>query len=296
MAISCADVIADLSAYLDGELEQERQSTLASHLTSCALCRCQYDDCKSLSAAISQFSVQISQAAPDLWESLATRLPAVCDLIQEDLSAYLDGELIAPAKEGVSIHLEQCSDCLGKFQDLSRVNGLLAKGFELPADFQVDIWSQVKSRLNEDCVLIRGELSAYVDKEVATLRHRAITGHLLECPDCKDEFVALSQSGDAIRSHYQPDLPDDFDLWPGIMARMQVVPFEAREKRKAALSVRRLYAVAATVIAGVLAAIAIFITVHSASPQVTPVTAEAYLIDSSLGEPADVAEAVVYDH
>lgn len=296
MAICCSDVIEDLSAYLDGELEPERQSSLSAHIASCFGCRAQHEGFKTLTLVLTRGSGLVQESAPDIWEGLAGKLPGVCECIQEDLSAYLDGELIVPAKEGVTAHMEQCNVCLAKFQDLSRVNSLLAKGLELPETVTVDIWSQVQSRLNDDCVLIRSELSAFVDREVATLRHRAITSHLLECPECKEDFVALAAAGDAIRRHYQPEFPDDFDLFAGIKAKMQVVPFEVREKRKVKVSTRRLYAVAATVIAGVLAAIAVFISVHSASPAVTPMTAEAYLIDSSLGEPADVAEAVVYDH
>jgi anti-sigma factor RsiW len=217
--------------------------------------------------------------------------------VQNDLSAYLDGELLAPAKEGIDQHLEHCAGCLQKFQQLSQVNNLLSKGLQLPEEVNVDIWAGVKARLNDDCLVINSELSPFIDREVATLRHRAITSHLTECNDCTHQFNQLSETGDILRTYYQPQLSDDFDLWPAIEAQIKVVPLEAaKEKRRAPNPVRRLSLVAAAVVAGVLAYVGFMWYAQNNQPQVQPVTAEAYLIDQSLGDPADVAEAVVYDH
>jgi hypothetical protein len=40
----------------------------------------------------------------------------------------------------------------------------------------------------------------------------------------------------------------------------------------------------------------IYFTAHTEQTAIEPITAEAYLIDQSLGEPAAIAEAVVYEH
>jgi anti-sigma factor RsiW len=296
MALSCSDFKEDLSPFVDGELDQHRHTAIASHLTDCSSCKIEHDSYRSLTRILQSSASQSKESAPDIWAALEAKLPGVCECIQEDLSAYLDGELIAPAREGISTHLEQCSVCLSKFNELSKVNTLLSKGLELPAEFEVDIWSKVKSRLNEDCILIKSELSAFIDKEVAILRHREITAHLLDCADCQSEFNGLAQAGESLRTHYQPVFPENFDLLPDIMSKMKVVPLESKSKTRPAVAQRRLYAVAAAAILGVLASIGMFISFHSTAPAVTPVTAEAYLIDSSLGEPGDNAEAVVYDH
>jgi hypothetical protein len=138
------------------------------------------------------------------------------------------------------------------------------------------------------------------------LRHREVTAHLTECVDCKDEFMALSTTGDVLRTSYQPEIPDDFDLWPALQAKINVVPFEKKEAAPAAsanggngrkvVPMRRLAAVAAAVVAGIAATMIYITTTPSQNPSVEPITAEAYLIDQSLGEPANVAEAVVYEH
>jgi anti-sigma factor RsiW len=296
MVVSCTELKEDLSSLLDGELEQHRQTVLVEHLSACAGCRTEQNRFKSLGLLLRKGTAETQEKAPDIWSSLSVKLPGTCECVQDDLSAYLDGELIAPAKEGVTKHLEECSVCLSKFQELSSVTSLLSKGLVLPTNLEVDIWAGVKARLNEDCLLIKTELSAFIDREVNTLRHRAITAHLTECDDCTHEFNELSQTGDVLRSMYQPANADSIDLWPAIQARMNVLPFEAKEKKRAPLAVRRLYAVAAAAVLGVAAASGIIWYSHMNQPQVAPVTAEAYLIDQSLGDPSDVAEAVVYDH
>lgn len=300
MVLSCIDFKEDLSSFVDGELDQHRQSALAAHLTDCAGCKRDHDEFKFVARLMQKSTADAQEAAPDIWESLSAKLPDVCTCIREDLSAYLDGELIASARDGVAAHLDECTECHKKFQELSGVTRLLSNGLQLPESFEVDIWAGVKNRLNEDCVLIRSELSAFIDREVATLRHRAITSHLTECAECKEEFLGLSSTGDMLRSSYQPEFPEKFDLWPAIQAQMNVVPFEKKEETastgRRVVPMRRLAAVAAAVVAGIAATFIYFANTHSTSSSIEPITAEAYLIDQSLGEPTDVAEAVVYEH
>jgi anti-sigma factor RsiW len=306
MVLSCTDFKEDLSSFVDGELDQHRQSALASHLSACEGCKRNHEDFKQVAVLMRTTTAKIQETAPDLWSALSGRMPSVCECIQEDLSAYLDGELIASAKDGVSQHLEQCGECHARFQELSSVTRLLSTGLQLPEAFEVDIWAGIKTRLNDDCELIRTDLSAFIDREVPTLRHREVTAHLTECAECKDEFLALSQTGDVLRGSYQPEIPEDFDLWPAIQAKLNVVQFERPSKETPAaksggaadvarkvVPMRRLAAVAAAVVAGVGATMIYFSVNHADSPSVEPITAEAYLIDQSLGEPTSVADAVV---
>jgi predicted anti-sigma-YlaC factor YlaD len=157
----------------------------------------------------------------------------------------------------------------------------------------------VKSRLNEDCALIASEISSYVDQEVATLRHRGITTHLIDCQDCRLQFNRISVVGDFIRDSYKPDLPENFDLWPQIKSKLQVVPFSPKKEAPAAKQMRfsgqKVYLTAA---AAVMIAIVGSLTFFFISPQPAPaetVSSERYLIESALMEPTDNAEAVVYE-
>lgn len=292
---TCKEFRNDYSAYLDGELGDFRRDEVVSHLGGCEACSREMARLKQGSGVLRQAAERCGDECPDLWSALAARLPSVCELVQDDFSAYLDGELIPPAKEGVSEHLQSCQPCHERFQDMSRVTALISRGLELPPSMPLDIWSSVSHRLTEDCSLIGEELSSFYDREVSADRHRSVTAHLLECADCRDQLSLVTHTGDLLQNLYQPDLPEDFDLWPLIKNKIKVVPFGHRERKRRTLLHRRLYATAAVIAVGVLASIALFVNFHSVD-SIQPVTAESYLIESALGEPAELAEAVVYEN
>lgn len=295
---ACVEFKEDISAFVDGELDKTRQSEVSEHITGCVACQTLHVQFRDTSKALAQAKLAAVAVCPDIWSAISEKLPSVCDIIQEDFSAYLDGELIVPAKEGVSEHLQACPPCHGKFQDISQVNGLLSRGLEMPA-MEIDLWAGIKNRLDEDCQLIRDDLSTYYDREVTPDRHRTITSHLLECTDCRENLTLITQTGNMLRENYQPEIPEDFDLWPEIKAKMQVVQFAPREKKKTVANIRpvHLYAASAVVVAGLLAAFTLFFGMNSGpTVSVRPVTAESYLIESALGEPADMAEAMVYEN
>ena len=292
----CAQFKDDISALIDGELDSSRNSELQEHLNSCADCQQEHGSVRQISSLLAQAKLASYAACPDIWSAMAGKMPPLCEIIQEDFSAYLDGELIVPAKEGVSDHLQACTPCHGKFQDLSQVNGMLSRGLELPANLEINIWAEIKNRLDEDCQLIKDELSSFYDRELTPDRHRTITSHLLECGDCREQLALISQAGEMLRSSYQPEFPDNFDLWPEIKAKMNVIPLAAaKEKRQNQFVNKRLYAFAAVFVGGALAALTIFLN-FNAGASVKPVTAESYLIESALGEPAEMAEAMVYEN
>jgi predicted anti-sigma-YlaC factor YlaD len=293
MSAPCNDLREDLSLYIDSELDQNQKAKLADHLNSCVGCKAYINNLTSMRQLFNQ-AKENSGKDIDIWQSLSTKLPSVCDGIQEDLSAYLDGELTPPAQEGISNHLQKCDPCLNAFQSLTKVNNLLSQGLKLPESQSIDIWSKVKSRINEDCVLIKDELSAYIDKEVTTLRHRTITAHLLTCSNCRQRFTLLSNTSELLRNSYQANFPDNFDLWPELQRKMKVIPFAAREK-KSTLKNNRFYVAAAGVALGLLASVIFFAKTQSIS-NIEPVSAEAYLIESTLGEPASGVESVVYEY
>jgi len=303
MAESCQKVKSELSALIDAEVSGGLKTEIEDHLNGCQECTADYEALNGLKGYIDKAFDEDNFNAPDIWASLAERLPSVCEVIQEDLSAYLDGELSAPAQEGVNIHLKECETCLESFKALNATNRLLSKAFELPSEQVVDLWSGVNSRLNADCALIDNELSAYLDQEVVTLRHRAITKHLTDCQNCRDEFSHLSAVGDLIRESYKPDMPADMNLWPGIKSKMAVVQFTSKNQTPVAVvasktGINRRYYIGAAVAASfamIFGLGALWLNTPEQSTTVRPVSAEAYLINSSLLDPADKAEAVLYE-
>lgn len=294
MVRACTDYQEDLSALLDNELGVTESKDITGHLTECGECASRFETIKSLSVFLVKESGKVE--VPDIWDSLKDELPSICIVIEEDLSAYLDGELPPAAQEGVKKHLDDCAECLDKFKLLNSTNQLLSKGLALPEGVEIDIWSAVKSKLDSDCETVREDLSAYSDQEVDSSRHRFITSHLIDCMPCRQTYEAVNKVGDLIKEHYKPQIPDNLNLWPGIKIKMQVVPFTPREQ-KSKKKIRPRFTVmvaAAAAVVGLLGTLALWLS----SPddfQFPTVSPEQYLIESSFQEPTDSAEAVVYE-
>jgi anti-sigma factor RsiW len=297
MVISCDSCRDELSCFVDQQLDENRHADISSHLSTCNDCKDQLETMQSLSRFLSEGAAMESPAMPDLWAKISQSMPTVCEVIQDDLSAYLDGELTPAAQEGVQAHIKACDPCRENFTQLNATNQFVSKGLALPESMKVDLWPAVKSRLNEDCALMQSELSAFLDQEVVTLRHRAITSHLTDCPTCCTRFDELSQVGETIRNFYQPEIPESFDLWPAIKSQMQVIPITSKSaKSKPKVVTHRLYLVgAAAVVFGLVGSLAFLFSAPNNTANIRPVTAEAYLLDSALSEPTDNPESAVYD-
>lgn len=300
MGRECTRYETEMSAIEDGQVETSVKVEFEEHVGQCSECAEQLKSMKSLGTLLSSALSAENVEVPDIWALMQDKLPSVCEVMQEDLSAYLDGELTAVAQEGVKDHLKECENCMADFKRLNATNGLLAKGLELPETVSVDIWTAVKARLNEDCALISTELSSFVDQQVPQARHTAITAHLFECTNCRTQFDSMTRVGELIREAYQPDFPENFDLWPSIKSKLQVVQFipkvqqqQAQPKQKPLA--RRLYLIgAAAAIVGIIGSVAVWLTMPVNSG-LTPVSSEAYLIESSMpGAAQPAAEEVVY--
>jgi len=295
----CTDYQEDLSALLDDELGADEHQDVTGHLTECTDCAARFETIKSLSGFLNKESSKIDMM-PDLWDSLKDELPSVCLVIEEDLSAYLDGELPSAAQEGVKRHLDECAECLNKFKLLNSTNQMLSKGLALPEGLEIDIWSGVKDRLDSDCESVRDDLSAYADQEVDSGRHRFITSHLIDCLPCRDSYESVTKVGDLIKENYKPKIPENLNLWPGIKMKMQVVPFTPREQQqqpKTKKKIRPRFAVmvgAAAAVIGILGSLAVWLSAPD-DIQFPSISPEQYLIESSFQEPTDSAEAVVYE-
>lgn len=293
--MSCTDLKEELSAFVDGQVDSALNVLISVHLQSCRSCSNQVKEIESLSRVLA--CGVLPNNVPDIWERMKNVLPSVCDVIKEDLSAYLDGELSASAQEGVNKHLKECSDCLTCFRSLNATNTFIARELELPHHVKVDIWPSIKARLNEDCALIQSELSAYADQEVVTLRHRTITSHLTECLNCRNSFNRLSRAAEIMRESYKPVVSDSFDLWPDIKRKLQVVPFASKtmaQKESQRKWSRRAYLSTAAVVVGVIGIMTFFISPLK-KHNVEPISSEAYLIESAFNEPIQLADAVIFE-
>jgi anti-sigma factor RsiW len=303
----CLSYRTELSALIDGQLDSKVQNEMQQHLDGCENCTEELDTLKSLELFLVENMSAEALDVPELWDMMQADLPSVCDVVREDISAFIDHELTPPAQEGVDKHLKECLPCMSSFKQTNKTSKLIAKSLELPQSLKIDLWPAVKARLNEDCALIQGELSAYADQEVEILRHRTITRHLVDCAECKQRFGSISGVGELLRDSYKPELAEEFDIWPEVKRKLQVVPItlktEQQQQGQSTTSapaatfkgkIPRVYlasAAAAMVLMIASAGVFMGLTKH----QAVPLTSEAYLIESSMSQPAEIAEAVVYD-
>lgn len=107
----------------------------------------------------------------------------------ELFSAYLDGQLTSEELETVSRLLDGDVEAIEEFRSLqrTRVALRLLPEFEVPASLLPD------GHLGD-------RLSAYLDGELATMEHRRVTRHVVDCADCRIELQELDRARIAVRS------------------------------------------------------------------------------------------------
>jgi anti-sigma factor RsiW len=96
-----------LSAYFDGELNPDELAAVVTHLDGCEPCIASFHRVKEARAALRL----LPQLAPP--EGVITGLHP-----NEDLSAYLDGELTSTETRAITEHLGCCTECRNELLDL----------------------------------------------------------------------------------------------------------------------------------------------------------------------------------
>ncbi|MBO4897332.1 MAG: zf-HC2 domain-containing protein [Clostridia bacterium] len=96
------------------------------------------------------------------------------------------------------------------------------------------------------CEEIKAKLNEYIDSELSKEETMDFEMHLYDCEDCKKEYVALKELGEAVRETQCTDLPEDFEI--------------AIPKNNKVISLLKKYQKTAAVMA---AAIALILVVHA---------------------------------
>src|ERR1700679_195767 len=220
--IACSKHRANFSALIDEQLDFNTKFETQQHLTDCPECSEQLIQTRDMQALIEKSLLEGVDTPPDIWQLLQEKMPKVCDLIREEYSTYIDGEISAAAQDGIKSHLDTCPVCRRDFEQLSKVNTAVSKVLKEPLDVKVDLWNSIKSQLNASCALITAELSPFMDQEVPNQRHRIVAAHMLVCQNCHTSFQKLTVLGDYLKENYVPELPEDFDLLPQLAAKIKV--------------------------------------------------------------------------
>ncbi|HNN61750.1 MAG TPA: zf-HC2 domain-containing protein, partial [Candidatus Obscuribacter sp.] len=98
-APECLTIRDELSALIDGQVSGSLKSQIEDHLGGCESCRHELDSLKQVQSFLAKAFSQSTEDTPDIWAKMAASVPSICDVIQEDLSAYLDGELRSRGNE-----------------------------------------------------------------------------------------------------------------------------------------------------------------------------------------------------
>jgi len=116
-----------------------------------------------------------------------------CSEFEEQLSAFLDGDLSASDREAATTHLDNCSEC--------RQTTMIARGdYDLgPEDPPGDFVSEVlESTSGATCRHARKYLCTLADGELTAEYARVVESHLQACAECSGLFVGLTELAEVL--------------------------------------------------------------------------------------------------
>lgn len=119
---SCTRIQANLVAYLDGELERGDHARVEAHLQVCPTCAAERRALDGVWEALD--GLDGLSAPSDLVARVEARV-RLCADVQDDLVAYLDGELVRARRGEVAVHLTACAVCAAERQALVATHAAL---------------------------------------------------------------------------------------------------------------------------------------------------------------------------
>ncbi len=117
----CPYTKADLSAFIDGEMDDVTRQQIRNHLGECHRCHREVASLTTVAQMVRGLPRAEPRRAP-AWDTdrLAERAPRPmrCTVVLPAASAYLDGELPADEAAAVVAHVATCDACHGVYKDL----------------------------------------------------------------------------------------------------------------------------------------------------------------------------------
>jgi len=128
--VSCDEVLDELAAYYDGELDLKLHYSIEDHLNTCTGCKAEFEKIKKLGDLIR--SSANTDVELDIWPKVEADLEKVyiCDKVQDKISPYLDKELTKDEIILVSQHLLECKHCRRDYDDLKYTQSLVHRYFK----------------------------------------------------------------------------------------------------------------------------------------------------------------------
>ena len=232
----CDRVGTLLPEYLEDALTPRQSQKVETHLAGCEACR---EELRLLQRALLVLDAGArSHHGIDLWAGLQQKLAEQqrslgrrlsCVEVQDQLCAYLDGELSVDGAQKLQGHLLGCPACSAERRLLE--NSLRVMDTATTAAPPDNLWPQLERRLQASqssaadrlsCDRVMKELPAYLDEALSNGRREAVTAHLEACALCSRDVKRLRAT--LARLDALPPAPLPRDLWPEFQARLLQEP------------------------------------------------------------------------
>lgn len=156
-----------------------------------------------------------------------------CEVVQGQLSDYLNGALAGAEREGVDAHLAGCGECRRLLGELRLVAGLLqdVPAMPVPSDLGARIHAALDALDDEPAVAPRipcdeaeDYMSGYLEDDLDEWEAKAFVSHLDGCAPCRRGVDQLRALRTLLRAVPREQLPET--LAPRIFAAVEALPGE----------------------------------------------------------------------
>jgi len=157
--MSCPYGPEDLSAYVDGEVDEPTRRAIREHLRACADCRGVTSDLTIVSQALRRTPpAEPTDQTPWLTQQLTGEPVRTlhCTAVLAEGSAYIDGELAEEDVPALLAHLAQCDNCYGAHKELERVSEALTATSRAPVPAGLE--QQVLAAVEADRAKVLGHI------------------------------------------------------------------------------------------------------------------------------------------
>ena len=129
-----------------------------------------------------------------------------CKKWNQQMDAYLDGELTPEEGQALEEHLDRCHRCAAALEETKRAVSAVAWAprAEAPEGLLTAIMGRVEEAAALACEAVRPELAPLADAELEPVRKRAIEGHLVLCPSCSSVFAQMTDAKEAVQRYLVP--------------------------------------------------------------------------------------------
>lgn len=127
---ACELIVAELSAFLDGELTRAAQEGVRVHLKDCQQCLAQFRVLNTTNRLIPRALELPAKTKIDLWPQLRAQLNENCTLIASELSAFIDQEMPMQRHRDITVHILECPSCSDTVRSFSGVGELITSGYQ----------------------------------------------------------------------------------------------------------------------------------------------------------------------